>query len=149
MSTVQHLHKTYVRGSEKRAIVQLVTVVLCHLTTAVIRGTNIPCNKVYLNTRVLKHIYDKRTAEEYDFLIHCVATVVKYPRWIYKNKDGKRGAWCFVAHVKNSLCLVSLETIHTPEGALQCEVVTFFRTDEAYLKNYELLWEWEGGTPPS
>ena len=131
-------------------MVQMVQVKLCHLTIAVIKGLGLSCNKVYLNTRVLKHLYDKRPAEEFDLMTETLLDVVKYPSKIYKNKDGKRGSFCFVKDIKNSKCLVSIETVHNKEKvATYCEVATFFRTDDRYLKNYELLWEWKGGTPSS
>jgi len=114
------------------------------------KGIDMTCNKVYLSTRVLKHVYDKRPAEEFDFMLDTLVNVVKYPDKIYKNKNGKRGCFCFVKEVKNSTCLVSLETIFDEKKvATHCEVATFFRTDDDYLKNYELLWEWKGGIPSS
>ena len=150
MSIVVHLFKNYIKGSSKKAIVQLVEVNLCHFTSAVIRGVGLPCNKVYLNTRVLKHLYDKRPAEEFDFMTENIINVVKYPNKIYKNKDGKRGSLCFIKEIKNSRYLVSLETIYDDKKtATHCEVATFFRVDEKYLASYELLWKWEDGTPPS
>ncbi len=102
-----------------------------------------------MSTRVLKHMYDKRPAEEFDLMTEVMFDVVKYPSKIYKNKDGKRGSFLFVKEVKNSKCLVSIETIHDKKAATHCEVATFFRTDDDYLANYELLWEWKGGTPSS
>ena len=50
-------------------------------------GIDLSCNKVYLNTRVLKHLYDKRPAEEFDLMIETLIDVVKYPNKIYKNKN--------------------------------------------------------------
>lgn len=150
MSIVVHLYKNYVKGTSKKAIVQMVQVHLCHLTTATIKGIGLSCNKVYLNTRVLKHLYDKRPAEEFDLMIETLYEIVKYPSKIYKNKSGKRGSFCFVREIKNSKCLVSLQTMFDDEKvATHCEVATFFRVDDSYLANYELLWEWKGGTPSS
>ncbi len=145
---VRHLHKQYVRGTQRKAIVQLVQISLCHLTSAVAKGINASCNKVYVNTRVIKHVYDKRPAEEFDFLTEHLVTIVKYPTHIYKNKDGKRGSYCFVKEINNQVYLCSIETIVKDDQNI-CEVVTFFRTNNDYLRNYELLWEWEGGIPPS
>lgn len=146
---IPDLHKKYVRGTEKRAIVQFVQIFICHLTVAVVKGTGCICNKVYVSTRVIKHIYDKRPAEEFDFLIENVHLVIKYPDRIYKNKDGKRGSYCFVKNVKNTMCFCSIETVEKDGQPPMCEIVTFFRTSEAYLKNYELLWEWKVGDPSS
>lgn len=143
------LYKKHVRGTPKKAIVQFVQIFICHFTIAVVKGIDASCNKVYLNTRVIKHIYDKRTAEEFDFWVANLHIILKYPDKIYKNKDGKRGAYCFVKEINNYKCFCSLETTTKDDQPPICEVVTFFRTDENYLKSYELLWEWKGGTPSS
>ena len=128
----------------------MVEVYLCHLTTSVMKGIGLAGNKVYLNTRVLKHLYDKRPAEEFDLMTENLCDVIKYPSQIYKNKDGKRGSFCFVKEIKNAKCMVSLETVRDEDKTTTyCEVATFFRTNDNYLANYELLWEWKGGTPSS
>src|SRR5882672_5240757 len=54
----KELTRKYVRGTEKKIIVQLITAFLCHLTPTVINGAGLPCSKVHINTRVLKHTYD-------------------------------------------------------------------------------------------
>ena len=148
MSTMQHLYKRHVRGTEKKAVVRLVAVFLCHLTVAVSKGAHIPCSKVYVSTRVIKHIYDKRPAEEFDYLMEVVAKTVKYPDQVYQNKQGKRGSYCFVKTIKNQKCFVSLE-VCDEENFPRCEIVTFYRVSENYLSSYKLLWEWEGGESPS
>jgi hypothetical protein len=150
MQTIPTLYKHYVQGTPRKAIVQLLTVLLCHLTVAVVKGIDSKCNKVYVSTRVIKHIYDKRPAQEFDFLLENAHLVVKYPDKVYKNKDGKRGSFCFVKKIKNESWLVSVETMGGDEEITHCEVVTFFRVNsDDYLSSYELLWEWEGGNPPS
>ena len=138
------LFRKYVKGTEKGAIVQLVQALLCNLTAAVSRGIGCAGTRVYISTRVVKHAYDKRTAEEFDALITSVHLVVKYPAKIYKNKEGKRGKYCFMKEIRNKKYICLIETVEK-EKTTQCEVVTFFRTDEGYLKNFELLWEWKGG----
>lgn len=148
MSTIIHLYKRHIKGTERKSIVRSVSVLLCHLTVAVIRGVEIPCNKVYVSTRVIKHIYDKRPAEEFDFVMDSIESVMKYPDKIYRNKEGKKAEFCFVKNIKNSKVFAVLE-VYDVEDFPRCEVVTFYRVEEKYLKNYELLWEWEGGTPPS
>lgn len=148
------LHKDYVRNTSKKAIVQMVNVLLCHLTAAVVKGVPLSCNRVYLNTRVLKHVYDKRPAEEYDFLIRNIKNIIRYPDKVYRNKTGKRGDFCFVKDLKNSKVFVSLEpiiaNISNEKIVTHCEIVTFFRvTNDSYLANYELLWEWRSGVSSS
>ncbi|MEX0918807.1 MAG: hypothetical protein WDZ85_02455 [Candidatus Paceibacterota bacterium] len=150
MSTIPHLSKTYIRGTTKKAVVQLVDSFLCHITSAVRKGIRIEHSKVYISTRVIKHVYDKRPAEEFDFCIENTHLVVKYPDSIYRNKKGKRGDFCFVKEVKNFKCFVSIEVVdNSEEKPPHCEVVTFYRINNKYLESYELLWEWKGGIPSS
>lgn len=148
---IPELYKKYIRGTEKGVIVQNVQVLICNLTNAVITAVPANCNRVYINTRVLKHVYDKRPAEEFDFLIENVHHIIKYPTQIYLNGDGKKGDLCFVAEIKNYKYLCSVE-IKKDEHSTHsfCEVVTFFRIQkESYLDNYKLIWEWKGGAPSS
>lgn len=148
MSVIPALHKNYVKGTLKDAIVQFVEVFVCHLTVAVVKGIGSSCNKVYINSRVLKHMYDKRPAVEYDFLVEHAVLIIKYPEQVYKNKGGKRGSFVFVKKIGNDKYMCSLETVEK-ESTTFCEVVTFFKITDSYLKTYELLWEWKGGTPSS
>jgi hypothetical protein len=146
---LRNLFKNHVRGTEKKALVPIVESLLCHPTIAVAKGINVEVSKVYISTRVIKHIYDKRTAEEFDFLLGVIPTIVKYPDKVYRNKSGKRGELCFVKTVKNQKCLCSIEQILIRGKPSHFETVTFFRTEDSYLAKYELLWEWKGGTPSS
>lgn len=104
----KELVKKYIRGSEKKAIVQLVTVFLCNLKSVLVKKVSLPCKRVHINTRVLKHVYDKRTAEEFDFLISNLDNIIKYPDAVYKNKNGKRGEFCLVSKIKNTFARFSL-----------------------------------------
>lgn len=147
---IPELHDKYVKGTEEKAIVQSVQVLICNLTVAVAKGIESGCNRVYINTRALKHIYDKRPSEEYDFLIEHAHQVIKFPEQVYKNKSGKKGSYVFARTIKNKKYLCSIEVVKNTDESLHCEVVTFFRArKEDYLKGYELLWEWKDGNPSS
>lgn len=135
---VRNLYENSVRGSEKDAIVTDRIVVLCLLTKTVQNFLGIGAGKVHLNARVLKHVYDKRPAEEFDFLLDNLFSVVKYPDKIYLNKSGKRGEKCFTKKMRGKNHFVSFEIVD--EGI---QIVTMFRPAENYLKSYEQLWSWE------
>lgn len=93
----------------------------------------------------MKHLYDKKPAEEYDFLVCNIYKIVKYPDRIYKNKDPKRGDLCFLKKLKGYNYLCSLEVADD-----ELTVITAFRVrKESYLNNYELLWSWRGDIPSS
>ena len=138
----------YVKETQPKAIVTQKTIILCRLTNQVNR-TLLNCrglSKIYINTIVIKHIYDKRPAEEFDFLIKYLHRIVKYPDKIYKNREQKRGEWIFVKEIKNELYLSSLAT----EKNKELEITTAFRIRKKnYLKKYNLIWSWEDDNPPS
>ncbi|MDB4983965.1 MAG: hypothetical protein JWM20_144 [Patescibacteria group bacterium] len=140
--------KKHVKDTERHAYVVIEEVILCSLTKAVSITIGISSSKAYLSSRAVKHVYDKRPAQEFDMLIQNLPSIVKYPDCIYKNKNAKRGSFCFVKNIRGILYLCSLEQAEL-EGESVLQVATFFRTTEDYLKNYELLWEWKGGTPSS
>ena len=146
------LHTKYIKGSRKEMVVQLVKIFLCHLTIAVSKDAitrqekNVPPHKVYVTTRAIKHLYDKKPAEEYDFAIDHIHKVVRYPDHIYENKNSKKGQFIFSKKIKGENWLCSIE--QKDDDAL--EIVTCFRIrKESYLDNYKLLWSWEAGNPPS
>jgi hypothetical protein len=45
---------------------------------------------------MLKHLYDKKPAEECDVLIDIIHIIVKFPDIILENKSGKRGDRVFL-----------------------------------------------------
>lgn len=138
------IHRKYIKSTEKQGIVALLTLSLCSITEAVNKCLNYASKNVYVTTRTLKHLYDKRPAEEYDFFLYNAIAIIRFPERIYKNKQGKRGDYCFVSKVKNRLFFTSFEFVN--EGIY---VVTSFTIEEDYLKGYELVWSWRIGEPSS
>ena len=105
--------------------------------------------KVYATSRFLKHLYDKKPAEEFDFLLDHLHQIMKYPTRIYRNKPGKRGDWCLAKSLGNEDYLCSLELNTDPERP-EIYVATAFRVRDAkYLDGYELLWSWRSDRPSS
>lgn len=139
------LVNTYIRKTEKNSLVKLVQIHVCNLPNTVFADLGLFSNSVYINTRTLKHVYDKRTAEEFDFLIDTVHLILSQPDSIYKNKTGARGEYCFVKVMRNDKYLCSLQIAKNSTNSNRNEIVTFFRTGDSYLKNYKLLWEWKDG----
>jgi len=130
------------------------TVFVCNLTNEVKKVCGLDSSRAYLNTKILKHLYDKKPAEEFDFIIRNVHTITKYPDKIYKNRASKRGAFCLVKKLKGDLYFCSIEVAQeiSLDGFAENRnyIVTCFRLrNENYLKNYELLWSWKGGVPSS
>ncbi len=152
--SVVKLFKLYVEGTEAKAVVADKTILLCNATKAVAKACSLKFVKIYINTKVLKHLYDKKPAEEFDFIIHNVHTIAKYPDHIYKNKESKRGSFIFVKELKKDKYLCSIEIVDNCIINEVMEDVNFIATsyrirDEKYLKKYELMWSWKGGRPSS
>lgn len=140
----------YVKGTDYKANVINRRMFLCHLTNAVCRGigVNKKARKVYVTSRCIKHLFDKKPAEEFLFLIDNLHKVVKYPDKIYKNKPGKRGEHCLVKKMDNVNYLCSIEIISSSEYVQEIQVATVFRLrDNNYIKKYTLLWSWGDGVP--
>src|SRR5688500_10671863 len=109
---LRKFHSLYIQGTAPHAIITIAEIHLCSLSNAVkrvITKDRIEEKvKVYVTTRMLKHLYDKKPAEEYDSIINLAHTITKYPDQIYKNKDSKRGDFAFVKDCNDSkyICCV-------------------------------------------
>ena len=100
---------------------------------------------VYLNTRVMKHLYDKRTAVIYFLLLQNLEHLIFYPDKIYENGLGKRKSLIFVKQIKKELLAVVLERIREEKNKVF--VITAFETDEKYLEKFKLLWKRRAASP--
>lgn len=138
------IFEKHIKGTPERALVTERKVFLCHFTRAVSQAVFSGTTSVYVTTRVLKHLYDKKPAEEFHFLLNHLHKILAYPDFVYENKTGKRGHFCLVKNIKKEAYMCSVET------GEESTVVTAFRVrDKSYLKSYKLLWSWEDGAPPS
>lgn len=148
MSLVR-LYKLYIKNTQPKVLVVEKTIFVCNLTHAVRQACEIISPKVHINTKILKHLYDRKPAEEFDFILRNTHSIVKYPDTIYKNKHSKKGEFCFVKKLGEHVYLCSVGK----SGGISEEmnfIITCFRIrDGKYLNNYELLWSWKGGNPSS
>ena len=151
--SLKKLHKLYIKETEEKTPIILHTTLLCNLPNAVIKAINLRTSKVHITTRVLKHLYDSKPAEEYEFILNHLISIVMYPNQIYENRDGKRGGYAFVKSIKKIDYFCSFEiNSNTEEEKIEEMnfVVTAFRIRKKnYLKNYKLLWSWKDDNPSS
>jgi hypothetical protein len=115
-------------------------------------------------SRCLKHLFDKKPAEEFLFIIDHLHEMVRYPDKIYLNKEAKCGCFCFVKIINGVEYFCSLEIKKTPPAIYgearfgiseygeeketeEIQVATAFRMRKKYIKNYTLLWDWGNGNP--
>lgn len=150
MSNIERVFEQYIKGSQKKAIVRFLIIKLCTLTREVQRVCNFPTASVHITTRVIKKNYDKRSAQENDFLLKNGWKIVYMPSHIYKNKDAKRGDFFFIKTIGNETYGTSIEVSSYAESPI-VYVVSMFRVSKPanYLSSYELIWSWKGGEPSS
>lgn len=148
------VHKKYILGTQPKASIVKKTFLLTLLTKAVARAISTENLKVYITTIALKHMYDKRPAEEYDSILRYTHQIIRYPNKIYENKPGKRGAWCFVKKIRGEKYFCSIEKVREEDPSddekEKLYLVTTLRIrDDNYLKGYKLVWSWRGDEPSS
>ena len=149
LSNVERIFNEYIQGTPKQAIVRDFTIKLCTLTNEVQRVCNFPTTNVHITTKVIKKNYDKRTAEENDFIVKNGWRIVHTPDSIYKNKDAKRGDYIFTKRIKNDLYLASIELSSYADAPILYVASSFRIRKESYLDSYNLIWSWKGGEPSS
>ncbi len=145
--------KRYIKGTEEKTYVADKILLLCSLTNVVTKELSVKSQKVYVTSKCLKHLYDKKPAEEFECILKYLFDLVKFPDHIYQNKPSKSGSYCLVKDFKGIKYFCSLDNCECSldEGCDHTNfVVTVFRIrDEAYLKPYKLVWSWKGGFPSS
>jgi hypothetical protein len=147
---LRELFESHIQTTAPGAVVVDKTVLLCDLTHAVAQAIGSDARKVYATSRFLKHLYDKKPAEEFDFLVDHLRKVVRYPDIIYHNKPSKRGSWCLTKTIGNAVYLAAIEATAEPGGRTEVYTATAFRVrDPNYLAGYELLWSWRDDRPSS
>lgn len=162
-TNARKLHDNYIAKTARRSPVTIKRILLSRLQVTTLEGiqkkiNHFACERVYLSTIALKHIFDGRGAQEYDAMLENMEVVIEKPDEVYENLSDKRGTLLFVktfvsiTYEQETLrewLLCSLDV-----GKDEIDVVTVFRfTDERkkknYLKKYKLLWNWEGDDSPS
>lgn len=137
-------HEKHVRGSFKESIVETATLHLCNLSQAVYKSGLFNTISVYITTRSVKHMYDKRPAEEFDAVLSNLIETIRFPDTIYTNKDSsKRADLYLLKTIDNQVFFYPVEAKVETEG-VKNYVVTGFRLPkpESYLKNYNPVWNW-------
>ncbi len=149
-SILDNLSQEYIEGTDAEAVVADVTVFVCHVSNKIVKVLKLQESHVYMNTKALKHMYDSKPAQEYDFLLRNINKIVKRPDKIYWNKSEKRGDYCFVKMINGFEYLCSLEYLAEDEKSSQLCIVTAFKLRKPrYLDHYKLLWVWGSDISPS
>jgi hypothetical protein len=126
---------------------------VCALTNKISGAFHCKSGQIFINTRVLKHLYDRKPAEEFDFIITHLAKLLADPDLIFCNKSSKRGDYVFVKQIDLDRYFCSLEVASSCKKTcsnVDLHVVTVFRLRKKnYLHNYKLVWSRRGDIPSS
>ncbi len=151
MDSLNKLYQQHIKGSPEKDTIRDITVFLCDLTGMVAKKGQFSSQRVYITSRMLKHLYDSKPAEEFEFILRNLEEIVRYPDAIYKNKTGKRGEICFIKIINNRKYLCSIEKSKVLNSNSRVNfVATAFRIrKESYVKNFELIGSWKSDTSSS
>lgn len=168
--SVRQFFEKYIDGTPEKSLVPNAMLRVCNLTNAVAQALNLSEGTfaVHLTTRALKHLYDKKPAEEFSCILDGLDEITRYPSLVYANKSGKRGDFCLVSEYNGStyVCVLEIkENVFVEEVErfevdgipieediasieVQIYIATAFRIrDEKYLSKCTLLWSREDGNP--
>jgi len=107
----------------------------------------IKTKRVYISTFGLKHLYDKRTAREYEYLLQYLSQIIISPDAIYKNSSNRHGNIVLHKLLPEGDYIIVLQLSQKKNRGNY--VLTGFRVKQKELNKFKLLWKREAGTPPS
>lgn len=145
---LEKLFKKYIKNTKAQVIVGNAEILICNLTTDIKNIGSFPSLRVYANTRMLKHLYDKKPAEEFHFIVKNLDTIVSYPDHLYQNLNSKRGDFGIVKKIEGEFYFCSIEKSKNKNFVSTCFRLRK-KKKENYLKSYKLLWSWKGDKPSS
>lgn len=143
-------HEMYIKNQPDGAVVILEVISVALLSEIVQRALKLASPKVYIKTKNLKHMYEKRPESVYEFLLRNLDKIIHFPDRVYRNPAAKRGEFCFVKQFKNELFLAAIEFNAHPETGEEINlIVTAFKIKHRYVSKYELIWDWKDGDTSS
>ncbi len=134
---LQQIHEEFVKNTHPGAIVNNKTIFLCHASLKALRSCGLAGSEIYMSSRALKHLYDKRPAQEYDRLLNNIPLIIKYPDLVYKNKTPHHGfAFVKALHGYSYMCPVN----YIEDNQNKLFVATAFSVKPWYMKDFNLVW---------
>lgn len=140
----------FIKNTPRKGYVKDLRIKVCLLPHKLKSKVGAKDLRVYVTTKSLKHMYDVRLAQEFDFIVDKLELVITQPHRIYKNKEGKTGDICFYAEFEKNAYFYILDI--KPDGIY---IVSAYRLSEVkvkrknYLAGYKLFWSWKGDLPSS
>lgn len=144
------IHESKIRRTKPDAPIFAMKIRLTKITRKPRQTMGCAQKKIYIHTRAIKHLYDKKPAEEFDFLIDHLATIVRSPDFLYRNKYNKTGNFCIIKEIDGYRYLIVIEVKAKQTLKEEIWIVTAFRIrDDKYLRTYDLLRSWRDGAHSS
>lgn len=140
----------YIKNTPRKGYVKDLRVKLCDLSHKLKPKLKLKDTRVYVTTKSLKHMYDARSAQEFDFIIQNIELAIKHPLKIYKNKVGKTGDVCLYTEFDENAYFYILET--KLGNAYLVSAYRLSNIEEKrknYLSGYKLLRSWKVDLPSS
>lgn len=136
-NVLKNIHEEFVKNTHPGAIVVNKSVFLCHANFKALHSLGLRETEIYISSTVLKHMYDKRPAQEYDRLLNDIPLIIKYPDLVYKNKASHHGfAFVKALHGYSYMCPVKF----IENGQNKLYVATAFSVKPWYMKDFKLVW---------
>lgn len=140
------LHKKHIALTPKDSIVIKRRSFIANIAEA-IQLNQLKSRRIYISTFCLKHLYDKRTALEYEYILHNLHIIFSNPDAIYKNLDGRIGSLVFHKNLKDGNYIGIIDLGKRKEQPNY--ILTSFRVEEDKLCKFQIVWKREAGPPPS
>jgi hypothetical protein len=145
-----NIHECFIRRTKSEARILALKIRITKITRRTRRAIYSNTRRIYIRTYALKHLYDKKPAEEFDFVIDHLESIVRGPDCVYRNKTNKTGGFCITKKIDDDHYIVIIEVFERNTPKEEIQIVTAFRIrDKRYLENYELLWSWRDGAHSS
>jgi hypothetical protein len=138
------LFHEHVAGTEKKSFVHLAKVAVCNLGPKIyrkLRESHILDNsKVFISTKVLKHIYDDHHPQHLT-MIKNLHRIVRSPEVVYKNKPGKGGDYIFVKEIRDETYCVVLDIIQSEtDSSIEIRTCFYASRPKRYFREFECIW---------
>lgn len=134
-----YFHQLYIANTAHKAAVADNAFYVTRLTSIQMYTLKANSKVILISTRALKHMYDKRTAREYDLIIGQLYAIIQTPDMIVANPE-HHGSFGFVKMIENKNYFASLEITQDYNY-----IVTCFLIKEKYLGNKKIIRDWRGG----
>lgn len=140
----------FIKNTPRKGYVKDLRIKICQITHKLKSRIKAKSLNVYITTKSLKHMYDQRSAQEFDFIVSNIEKVVTNPHRIYKDKEGKTGNVCIYYEKNLNYYFIVIETNTTGNYVVSgYRLSTIEEKRKNYLAGYRLLWSWKGDLPSS